>query len=474
MTQRLEADICVIGAGSAGLSVAAGASQLGARTVLIESNKMGGDCLNYGCVPSKALLAAAHAAQSARQAGRFGLRLPELTVDFAAVQDHVQGVIGAIAPHDSQERFEGFGVTVVRAAASFTGPQEVAAGDYSIRARRFVIATGSTPFVPPLPGLDKLPYLTNETVFDLRDRPRHLLVIGGGPIGCELAQAFRRLGSEVTVIEMARLLPKDDPDAVAVVHGRLQAEGVRLLEETTVLRAEAAADGVALTLESKSGPLSISGSHLLIAAGRRPNVTGLNLESAGISAGPQGIAVDAGLRTANRRVFAIGDAIGGLQFTHAAGYHAGIVIRRALFRLPAKMNPGAIPWVTYTDPELAQAGETEASARQKGPDVAVTVSPFNRNDRAQTERDTDGFVKIVSRRNGRILGATIVGPHAGELIQVWTLAIACRLKLSAMAGLVAPYPTRGEAGKRAAGDFYAPRLFSARTRGVIQFLRLFG
>jgi len=474
MTQRLEADICVIGAGSAGLSVAAGASQLGARTVLIESGKMGGDCLNYGCVPSKALLAAAHAAQSARRAGRFGLRLPEPAVDFAAVQDHVQGVIGAIAPHDSQERFEGLGVTVIRAAASFTGPQEVAAGDCSIRARRFVIATGSTPFVPPLPGLDKLPYLTNETVFDLREQPRHLLVLGGGPIGCELAQAFRRLGSEVTVIEMARLLPKDDPDAVAVVRGRLQAEGVRLLEETKVLRAEPAADGVKLSLESKSGPQNISGSHLLIAAGRRPNVAGLNLERAGIAAGPQGIAVDAGLRTANRRVFAIGDAIGGLQFTHAAGYHAGIVIRRALFRLPAKMNPGAIPWVTYTDPELAQAGETDASARQKAMDIAVTVSPFNRNDRAQTERDTDGFVKIVSRRNGRILGATIVGAHAGELIHVWALAIARGLKLSAVAGIVAPYPTRGEAGKRAAGDFYAPRLFGARTRGLIKFLRLFG
>jgi pyruvate/2-oxoglutarate dehydrogenase complex dihydrolipoamide dehydrogenase (E3) component len=474
MTQRLEADICVIGAGSAGLSVAAGASQLGARTVLIESGKMGGDCLNYGCVPSKALLAAAHAAQAARQANRFGVRLPEPTVDFAKVRDHVQGVIGSIAPHDSQERFEGLGVTVIRAPASFTRPGELAAGDYAIRARRFVVATGSTPFVPPLPGLDQVPYLTNETVFDLAERPRHLLVLGGGPIGCELAQAFRRLGSEVTVIEMARLLPKDDVDAVAVVRNRLQAEGVRLLEETKVVRAEAVSEGIKLAIESKSGPDSVTGSHLLIAAGRRPNVAGLGLERAGIAVGRQGITVDPSLRTTNRRVFAIGDAIGGLQFTHAAGYHAGIVIRRALFRLPAKMNPGAIPWVTYTDPELAQTGETEASARQKGLDVATTLSPFSGNDRARTERDTDGFVKIVSRRNGRILGATIVGAQAGELIQVWALAIARGLKLSAMAGLVAPYPTRGETGKRAAGEFYAPRLFSARTRALTKFLRLFG
>jgi len=474
MTEVLRADICVIGAGSAGLSVAAGASQLGAKTVLIESHKMGGDCLNFGCVPSKALLAAAHAAQSARQAGRFGVKLPPPMIDFAAVNSHVQGVIAGIAPHDSQERFEGLGAMVIRAAAAFTGPKEVAAGGYRIRARRFVIATGSTPFVPPLPGLDKLPYFTNETIFDLKSQPRHLLVIGGGPIGCELAQAFRRLGADVTVVEMARLLPKDDPDAAAVVRGRLQAEGVRLLEDTKVMHAVGAEGAITLALDGKNGPQIVTGSHLLIAAGRRANFAGLELEKAGIGATPQGITVDAGLRTGNRRVFAIGDVIGGLQFTHAAGYHAGIVIRRALFRLPAKMNPGAIPWVTYTDPELAQAGETEASARQKGLEIAVTVSPFARNDRAQTERDSDGFVKVISTKKGRILGATIVGAQAGELIQVWCLAIAQGLKLSAMAGVVAPYPTRGEAGKRAAGDFYAPRLFGDRTRRLIKFLRLFG
>jgi pyruvate/2-oxoglutarate dehydrogenase complex dihydrolipoamide dehydrogenase (E3) component len=328
--------------------------------------------------------------------------------------------------------------------------------------------------VPPLPGLDKLPYFTNETIFDLKQQPRHLLVIGGGPIGCELAQAFRRLGAEVTVVEMARLLPKDDPDAAAVLRDRLKAEGVRLLEETKVMHAVGAEGAITLALDGKSGPQIVTGSHLLIAAGRRANVAGLELEKAGIAAKPEGITVDAGLRTSNRRVFAIGDVIGGLQFTHAAAYHAGIVIRRALFRLPAKMNPGAIPWVTYTDPELAQAGETEASARQKGLDIAVTVSPFASNDRAQAERDSAGFVKVISTKKGRILGATIVGAQAGELIQVWCLAIARGLKLSAMAGVVAPYPTRGEAGKRAAGDFYAPALFSARTRRLIKFLLKFG
>jgi pyruvate/2-oxoglutarate dehydrogenase complex dihydrolipoamide dehydrogenase (E3) component len=273
---------------------------------------------------------------------------------------------------------------------------------------------------------------------------------------------------------MARLLPKNDPDAAAVVRSRLQAEGVRLLEDTKVMHAVGAEGAITLALDGKNGPQIVTGSHLLVAAGRRANFAGLELEKAGIASTAQGITVDAGLCTSNRNVFAIGDVIGGLQFTHAAAYHAGIVIRRALFRLPAKIKPGAIPWVTYTDPELAQAGETEASARQKGLDVAVTISPFARNDRAQTERDSDGFVKVISTKKGRILGATIVGAQAGELIQVWCLAMAQGLTLSAMAGVVLPYPTRGEASKRAAGDFYAPKLFSARARRLIKFLRLFG
>jgi pyruvate/2-oxoglutarate dehydrogenase complex dihydrolipoamide dehydrogenase (E3) component len=344
----------------------------------------------------------------------------------------------------------------------------------TLHIRRAVLATGARAARPQIPGLEEAGYQTNETIFSLTRLPPRLAVIGGGPIGCELAQAFRRLGSDVTVVEMARLLHKDDPDAAALVRDRLKAEGVRLLEETKVMHAVGAEGAITLALDGRNGPQIVTGSHLLVAAGRKANFAGLELEKAGIAATPQGITVDAGLRTSNRRVFAIGDVIGGLQFTHAASYHAGIVIRRALFRLPAKMNPGAIPWVTYTDPELAQAGETEAGARQKGLDIAVTVSPFARNDRAQTERDSDGFVKVISTKKGRILGTTIVGAQAGELIQVWCLAIAQGLRLSAMAGMVAPYPTRGEAGKRAAGDFYTPRLFSDRTRRLVKFLRLFG
>ena len=474
MITTLTPDICVIGAGSAGLSVAAGAAQLGAETVLIEAHKMGGDCLNYGCVPSKALLAAAHAAAVQRQAGRFGVQASEPAIDFRAVHDHIHGVIAAIAPHDSEERFAGLGVRVLRTQARFTGPREVVAGEVRIQARRFVIATGSRPLVPPLPGLDRTPYLTNETIFDLAERPRHLLVVGGGPIGVELAQAFRRLGAAVSVVEMATLLPKDDPELVQVVRQRLHEEGVALHERTRVTAVESTADGVALITESDGNRTRIDGSHLLIAAGRRANIAGLDLAAAGIAHTPASITIDPHLRTSNRRVYAIGDAVGGLQFTHLAGYHAGIVIRHALFRLPARVDSRLVPWVTYSDPELAQVGLTEAAARAAGHDARVLRWPFAENDRARTERMTAGLVKAVVTPRGRILGAAIVGCHAGELIQAWQLAMANSLKVGALATLVAPYPTLGEASKRAAGSFYTPKLFSKRTQRLVRFLRVFG
>jgi pyruvate/2-oxoglutarate dehydrogenase complex dihydrolipoamide dehydrogenase (E3) component len=474
MTATLTPDICVIGAGSAGLSVAAGAAQLGAETVLIEARKMGGDCLNYGCVPSKALLAAAQAAEAQRHAGRFGVQAQEPAIDFRAVHDHIHGVIAAIEPHDSEERFAGLGVRVLRAAARFTGPEEVAAGDARVRARRFIIATGSSPLVPPLPGLDRTPYLTNETVFELTERPRHLLIVGGGPIGAELAQAFRRLGAAVSVVEMATLLPKDDPELVQVVRQRLQGEGVALHERTRVSAVESTAEGVALLTENDGNRARIDGSHLLIAAGRRPNIAGLELAAAGVAHSDAGITVDSHLRTTNRRVYAIGDAVGGLQFTHVASYHAGIVIRHALFRLPARVDNRWVPWVTYCDPELAQIGLTEAAARAAGQDAHVLRWPFADNDRAQTERTTAGLVKAVVTPRGRILGVSIVGPHAGELIQAWQLAMANGLKIGALATMVAPYPTLGETSKRAAGSFYTPKLFSKRAQRLVRFLRLFG
>jgi pyruvate/2-oxoglutarate dehydrogenase complex dihydrolipoamide dehydrogenase (E3) component len=474
MTSTLTPDICVIGAGSAGLSVAAGAVQLGAETVLIEAGRMGGDCLNYGCIPSKALLAAAHAAEAGRRAERFGIRTGEPVIDFRAVHDHVHGVIAAIAPHDSEERFAGLGVRVVRARARFTGSRELVAGDARVKSRRFVIATGSRPLVPPVPGLDRVPHLTNETVFDLTERPPRLLVLGGGPIGCELAQAFRRLGSAVSIVEMATLLPKDDPELVDVIRRRLRDDGIALHERSKVVGVEPATGGLAVSIETDGATSRVTGSHLLVAAGRRANFADLDLAAAGVAHTPSAIAVDARLRTTNRRIYAIGDAIGGLQFTHLAGYHAGIVIRNALFRWPARVDQRALPWVTYTDPELAQVGLTEAAARAAGHDIQVLRAPFAQNDRAQTERATDGLVKAVVTRRGRILGAAIVGPHAGELIHPWVLAIAGNLRIGTLATMIAPYPTLGEAGKRAAGSFYAPKLFNNRTRALVRFLRWFG
>jgi pyruvate/2-oxoglutarate dehydrogenase complex dihydrolipoamide dehydrogenase (E3) component len=351
MTAPVTADLCVIGAGSGGLSVAAGAAQLGARVVLIEAGAMGGDCLNTGCVPSKALLAAAKHAHAMTTGRRFGVAPAIPQIDFAAAKDHVAATIAAIAPHDSQERFEGLGVQVIRAPARFVSPREVAAGGTRIRARRFVLATGSRPAIPPVPGIESVPYLTNETIFDLRTRPEHLIVLGGGPIGIEMAQAHRRLGSAVTVIEADRALGRDDPETAAVVLAALRAEGVAIREQTAAARI---AGGAGVTVHLPDGS-AVAGTHLLVAAGRRVETEALGLAEAGIKAGPKGIAVDARLRTTNRRVHAIGDAAGGLQFTHVAGYQAGVVIRSALFGLPARQRTDHIPWVTYTDPELARS-----------------------------------------------------------------------------------------------------------------------
>ncbi len=474
MADALQADICVIGAGSAGLSVAAGASQMGAKTVLIERAEMGGDCLNSGCVPSKALLAAAKAARADRLAAKLGVRYPAPQVDFGAVHDHVHGVIAGIAPHDSVARYEGLGVTVLRADARFVGPQEVEAGGTRVRARRIVVATGSRALVPPLPGLDQVPYLTNETVFDLRELPERLIVVGGGPIGCELGQAFARLGARVEIVEMANILPNDDPELVDQVRSALRADGVTLHEGTKALEARRNGAGISLEIEREGARQSLEADRLLLAVGRQATVEGLDLEAAGIDYDRRGIKVDSRLRTSNRKVFAAGDVAGGLQFTHLAGYHAGVVLKNALFRLPAKVDESAIPWVTYTDPELAHVGLTDGEAKRRHGDIRVLRWPFAENDRARCERQSDGFVKVVTTRRGRILGASIVGAHAGELIQPWVLALSKKLGVGAIAQMVAPYPTLGEAGKRAAGSFYLPGLFSDRTRAIVRFLGKFG
>ncbi|MBN9538533.1 MAG: FAD-dependent oxidoreductase [Reyranella sp.] len=468
MNRHLTPDVCVVGGGSAGLVVAAGAAQLGLDTVLIERAEMGGDCLNFGCVPSKALIAAAKAAQAQRSGAAFGIAPVEPQIDFARVMDHVTETIAAIAPNDSVERFEKLGVRVLQEEARFVGRTELQAGPHRIRSKRIVLATGSRPTLPPIAGLAETPHFTNETIFANRTLPTHLLVIGGGPIGIEMAQAFRRLGAQVTVLEAATLLAKDDPELAALVVARLRAEGVDLREGAKIERVERTLAGVAALL---SDGTRIAGSHLLVAAGRSPTVEGLDLEKAAIAYTRHGITVNAALRTSNRHVWAIGDCNGLYAFTHMAGYEASLFIRGALFRAPAKLDPAIVPWATYSDPELAQVGLGEREARQKhGDGIRVLRWSFAENDRAHTERATEGLVKAITNARGRILGATIVGPQAGELIQPWCLAISRRLKISALASFVPPYPTLGEAGKRAAGSYFTETLFGPRTQRLVRFL----
>lgn len=467
-------DLAVVGAGAAGLSVAAVASQLGLRVALIERHRMGGDCLNTGCVPSKALLAAAHAAQEIREAGRYGIHAPGLQIDWAQVQAHVHGAIAAIAPMDSVARYTALGVDVMLGTARFIGADalEVAMphGTRRLTARRIVIAAGGRAAIPDIPGLGTLPTVTHETIFTLPSPPDHLVILGGGPIGLEMAQAHAGLGCRVTVVQRRGLAPREDPELVAGLRTVLEDQGVVFHEDTSIRRVTP--HGV----ELENG-LQIPASHLLVAAGRVPNVEGLNLPAAGVDATPQGIVTDAGLRSpTNHRVFAVGDiadpiGIGPRHFTHVGSYHAGIIVRRALFRLPAKIDYAALPRVTFTSPELAQVGMTETEARAAGHQtLAILRWPLAENDRAQAEGRTHGLVKLVARRDGRLLGAGILAPHAGEMIGTYTLAIARRLKLSDLAGMIVPYPTLAEIGKRAAGTYFTPKLFSRTTRWIVRQL----
>jgi pyruvate/2-oxoglutarate dehydrogenase complex dihydrolipoamide dehydrogenase (E3) component len=466
-------DLAVIGAGAAGLSVAALSAALGLKVALIERGEMGGDCLNYGCVPSKALLAAAHAAAAVRHAGRFGIRASEPEVDWPAVREHVRRTIARIAPTDSEARFRGMGVEVIRASAHFTAPDELSAGGRRLTFRRCVIAAGSAAIVPDIPGLGPVPWLTNETIFDLEEKPEHLLILGGGPIGLEMAQAHARLGCRVTVIEGARIASRDDAELVEGLRRVLLREGVTLLEGARLARVAPAHPGLIAELADGT---RIEASHLLLAVGRAPRLRGLDLEAGNVAFTPRGIATDAGLRcTTNRRVWAVGDiadpaGIGPRAFTHVASQHAGILARRMLFRLPAKVDYAALPRVTYTDPELAQVGMTEAEALEAGLDPRPYRFPLPENDRAVAEGVEDGLVKLVVSPKGKLLGAGVFGPRAGEMAGVFGLMIGRKLPLSALAGLVLPYPTLAESAKRAAGDFYAPKFLSTLSKRLVGLL----
>lgn len=474
MSDILRPDICVIGAGSAGLTVAAAGAAFGASVVLVEKGKMGGDCLNYGCVPSKALIAAAKHAHAIVEARTFGVNASEVKVDYKRVHDHIHEVIAAIHPNDSQERFTGLGVNVIRAPGRFADRRTLVAGDTQIKARRFVIATGSSPLAPPIPGLDTVPYFTNESIFDLTRLPRHLVIIGGGPIGMELAQAFVRLGAQVTVLEAFAAMGKDDPELAGRVVDAVRADGATIREGAKVTTvAKHGRAGVRVSFETDTGEERVEGSDLLVAVGRSLNVGDLGLEEAGVACDRGGIKVNAKLRTTNRRIYAAGDIAGGYQFTHWAGYQAGLVIRSILFRIGGKMNTDLITWATYTDPELAHVGLSEDQARRRHRDILILRWPYAENDRAQTERATTGMVKVITTKKGRIVGAGVVGRNAGELIALWALAASQKLNVKALTATVLPYPTLSETAKRAAVTYYTPSLQSPWLKRLIRFLRLF-
>ncbi len=470
----LSPDICVIGAGSAGLSVAAGAAAFGVPGVLIERGRMGGECLNTGCVPSKALIAAAKHAHAVRKASEFGVIAGEPIIDFEKVKSHVRSVIDAIAPNDSAERFTAMGVKVIRADAQFADHETVTAGEFTIRARRFVIATGSSPVIPLIPGLADVDYLTNETLFDLKSLPQHLLIIGAGPVGLEMAQAHRRLGAKVTVVDAGRALLKEDPELADIVLGQLRGEGIDIFEHSQVLSVERTATGLRLHCETQAGLVTIDGSALLVATGKKGNTSGLGLEATGIAVTATGIAVDRSLRTQNRRVYAIGDVAGGLQFTHAANYHASLVLREILFRLPAREKRDMVPRATFTDPEIAFVGLDEQEARRRHERVEILRWPYAENDRAQAERNTAGLIKIITARRGKIVGVGIAGAGAAEMITMWSLLIANGQSLRHVRNAIVPYPTMTEIGKRAVIAYYTPLTRTPFVRAIIRLLRRFG
>jgi pyruvate/2-oxoglutarate dehydrogenase complex dihydrolipoamide dehydrogenase (E3) component len=479
-SSELRPDICVIGAGAGGLAAAAAGAAMGVPVVLIEKGRMGGQSLNSGAVPSKALLAAAAHANVLRSGARFGVKSVRAGIDFAAVNAHVRHAVETITPQDSSERFTGLGVHVIAGTARFKDANTVVVdGRATILARRFIIATGSSPFIPAIPGLAETLYFTPETIFDVTDCPRHLIIVGAGRIGLELAQAFRRLGSEVTVLEAATPLKREDRECAAFVLEALAAEGVRLRTGVQIAQVRRVLARIQVVIAKSQGAASqseetLEGTHLLITAGRRPNIDDLDLDAAGIRHEPKGIVVDKRLRTTNKNVYAIGDVIGGPKFAHVANHHAGIVIRNALFRHRVAVDHRAIPRVTFTDPELAQVGFLEDEARAYAGAIRILRWPYRENDRAVTTGATNGHIKVITDRRGEILGATIVGASAGENIAAWALAIGQRLNIGAFAGLIVPYPTYAEVGKRAAITYFMRGLTIARVRRIMGWLRRLG
>jgi pyruvate/2-oxoglutarate dehydrogenase complex dihydrolipoamide dehydrogenase (E3) component len=465
-------NLVVIGAGTAGLVSAAGAAGLGAKVALIERHLLGGDCLNYGCVPSKALIRAARAAAEVARAAEFGVRVPTGTrVDFPAVMERMRRLRAGISPHDSAERFRSLGIDVFFGDAKFVGPTAVEVEGQKLEFARAVVATGARAADPRIPGLAEAGYLTNETVFSLTELPARLIVLGAGPIGCELAQAFRRFGSEVHLINRGpKILPKEDADAAAVIQRQFAKEGIQLHFEVKVFRAEKAASGKRLIGEQKGRPWVLEGDEILVGVGRQANVEGFNLEAAGVGYDATGVHVDDYLRTSNRNIYAAGDICSAYKFTHAADAMARIVIQNALFFGRKRASKLVIPWCTYTDPEVAHVGLAEAEAQKRGLAVETITAPLEENDRAILDGETEGFARVhLYKGTDRIAGATVVASHAGEMLGEITLAMTKGIGLSAIAATIHSYPTQAEAIKKL-GDMYQRSRLTPRVAGVLRTL----
>lgn len=441
-------DIVIIGGGSGGLVVASAAAQLNAKVALVEKDRLGGDCLWFGCVPSKSLLHASRVAHEVKNSSRFGIYTTPPDIQFAEATDHVQKVISTIQPNDSPERFESLGVEVIFGEGQFKDEKTFSVNGRDLKARAFVVSTGSRPKVPPIEGIEEAGFLTNEQVFSLKERPESLAVIGAGPIGCELGQAFHRLGSQVTMVSSRdHILPKEDPEAALVVEQQLEADGINLLRGARATKVE--------VIDGKKhlwvGDEKVVVDEILVSSGRVPNVHSLNLEAAGVKYNEQGIEVNQKLQTSNKRIYGCGDVIGGYQFTHVAGYEAGVVVQNALFFPSAKADYRVVPWATFTEPELARVGLIETQARERyGDDIEILKQEFADVDRAQAEGAIEGFAKIITTGKGQILGAHIVGPSAGEIIHEVIMAMKNKLPVSALTGMIHIYPTLAEVNSKAA------------------------
>ncbi len=466
-------DIGILGGGSAGLTVASGASQFGAKTLLIEKEKaLGGDCLHYGCVPSKTLIKSAHIYHMMKNARRYGLPDVDIKpVDFADIAKRIQYVIGTIQKHDSEERFCSLGVKVKFGSAAFVDEHAVRLNGNIYSAKKWVISSGSSPDVPPMEGIDTTPFITNKEIFSLDSLPKSMIVIGAGPIAIEMAQAFSRLGTKVTVIQRSgQILSKEDKDMADMVMNVLKSEGVTFYLNTAVVRTKESGHEREVVVKGRDGrEVSLKAERLLIALGRRANTDGLGLEGISLNFDKKGIRVDSRMKTNHSHIYAAGDVTGEYQFTHAAGYEGGIVLSNAILHLPRKANYRFLPWCTYTDPELASVGMNEKRAKEAGIECSVWTEEFRTNDRSLAEGEETGKIKMLLDKKGNPLGVQILGPQAGELVSEWVAVLNGNVKLSALAGAVHPYPTLAEINKRVVGNYFSGKIFSEKVKKTLKF-----